>query len=188
MPKQSEVLSLLNSLEIADPLAIGEILHARGIYSSVHSARVQAQKALNALVDLRKLERGPGYYRIPGCESNYGDHARLLTKSLTQLFKHGDPVIFREHSIKEVALRPDALVLLKKGGRGLCFVLEVCHTETPEYLNQKVTTWKNWDNSLNYLSNLFNHRVPHYDFVIVGEAPEGCFEFNRYIKEVVNGD
>ena len=179
---------ILISARITDPLTVGEVLHEKGFYQSVHSARVQVQKDFNRRVDLKQLERGPGYYRVPGCESEYGDHARLLTKSLIELFKHGEPVIFREHSIKEVGLRPDALVLLKKEGRGLCFVLEVCHTETPEYLNQKVTTWKNWDNSLNYLSNLFHHRIPHYDLVVVGEAPEGCFEFNRYIKEVVNED
>ncbi|MDA8161690.1 MAG: hypothetical protein M0022_02120 [Desulfobacteraceae bacterium] len=181
-----EVLPLVDSLKIIDALTLGEILSAKGIYSSVHSARVQAQKALNALVDLGKLERGAGYYRTPDCKSEYGDHSRLLTKSLAELFKHGDPVIFREHTITEIALRPDALVLMKKKGRGLCFVLEVCHTETPEYLQQKVTAWRNWDKSLDYLSGLFGVRVPGFAIVVAGDnIPDGCWEFNRFIKEVV---
>jgi hypothetical protein len=181
------VASLVNSLKIVDALTVGEILQARGVYSFVHSARVQAQKALNSLADLGKLEKGKGYYRTLDCKSEYSEHARLLTRSLAELFKTGaEPVIFREHSITEVALRPDALVLLKKEGQGLCFVLEVCHTETPEYLNQKITTWRNWDNSLDYISRLFKYEVPHFEIVVVGDnVPSGCWELNRFIKEVV---
>jgi hypothetical protein len=179
------ITSLVNSLKIVDALTVGEVLHAKGVYASVHSARVQAQKALNSLVDLGKLEKGNGYYRTLDCKSEYAEHARLLTKALAELFKHGEPVIFREHSITEVALRPDALCLLTREGKGLCFVLEVCHTETPEYLNQKITTWKNWDNSLNYLSRLFGYKIPHFEIVVAGDAPRGCYEFNRFIKEVV---
>ena len=176
---------LINVL-ITDPLTTGKALHAKGLYQSVHSARVQVQKDFNRRVDLKQLERGKGYYRVPGCEGEYGDHARLLTTSLVELFKHGDPIIFREHFISEIALRPDALVLLKKEGRGLCFVLEVCHTETPEYLQQKITVWKNWDKSLDYLSGLFGYRLPNFEIVIAGETvPDGCWEFNRFIKEVV---
>lgn len=178
---------LVDSLKIVDALTIGSILHAKGLYSSDHSARVQAQKALNSLVELGKLEKGTGYYRTLGCKSEYGEHARLLTKSLAELFKtNAVPVIFREHSISEIALRPDALVLLKRDGQGLCFVLEACHTETPEYLNQKITAWRNWENSHGYLSALFNCKVPHFEIVVVGESvPAGCWEFNRFIKEVV---
>ena len=182
-----DVASLVDSLKIVDALTVGEILHAEGVYASVHSARVQAQKALNSLADLGKLEKGKGYYRTLDCKSEYAEHARLLTKSLAELFKtKAEPVIFREHSISEVALRPDALVLLKREGQGLCFVLEICHTETPEYLNQKITTWRNWDNALGFLSGLFKCNVPHFEIVVVGdEVPGGCWEFNRFIKEVV---
>ena len=181
------VASLVESLKIVDALTVGEILQKKGVYSSVHSARVQAQKALNSLVDLGKLEKGKGYYRTLDCKSEYAEHARLLTKSLAELFKtKAEPVIFREHSIAEVALRPDALVLLQREGQGLCFVLEICHTETPEYLKQKITTWRNWDNSLGFLSGLFGCKVPHFEIVVVGDAvPSGCWEFNRFIKEVV---
>jgi len=181
------VASLVDSLKIVDALTVGGILHAKGLYSSVHSARVQAQKALNSLVELGKLEKGTGYYRTLGCKSEYAEHARLLTRSLAELFKNeAEPVIFREHSISEIALRPDALVLLKKEGQGLCFVLEVCHTETPEYLNQKITAWRNWDNALGFLSALFGCRIPHFEIVVVGDnVPAGCWEFNRFIKEVV---
>ena len=181
-----DVFPLVESLKIIDALTLGEVLCAKDIYTSIHSARVQGQKALNSLVDLGKLERGNGYYRTLDCKSEYGEHSRLLTKSLAELFKHGDPVIFREHSISEVALRPDALCLLTREGKGLCFVLEVCHTETPEYLKQKITTWRNWNNSLGYLSNLFTCRIPHFEIVVVGDnVPGDCWEFNRFIEEVV---
>ena len=187
MSTREVVHQILIRLRIADSLAIGKILHANGLYSSEHSARVQAQKALNSLVDLGKLEKGKGYYRTPDCKSEYGDHSRLLTKSLASLFAtDAEPVIFREHTINEVALRPDALVMLKRDGKGLCFVLEVCHTETPEYLNQKITTWRNWAGSLDYLSALFNCKVPHFEIVVVGDdVPRGCWEFNLFLQEVV---
>lgn len=186
MPRY-DIASLVDSLKIVDALTVGSVLHAKGLYSSEHSARVQAQKALNSLVELGKLEKGAGHYRTLDCKSEYAEHARLLTGSLAELFKtQAEPVIFREHSIPEIALRPDALVLLKKDGRGLCFVLEVCHTETTEYLNQKITAWRNWDNALGYLSACFNFKVPHFEIVVVGDnVPDGCWEFNRFIKEVV---
>jgi len=182
------IMQFMDGLKISDPLTLGEILHAKGVYSSVHSARVQAQKALNSLVELKRVERGQGYYRVLGCEGEYGDHARLLTKTLAALYSHADPVIFREHTISELSLRPDAIVLLKRDGSGLCFFLEACLTETPAYLNQKITALRNWGGALNYLSDLFNCHVPHFDIVVCSppdELPAGVWEFNRFLKEVV---
>jgi hypothetical protein len=179
------VFPVINSLKISDPLTIGEILHARGLYQSVHSARVQAQKALNNGVDLKQLERGKGYYRVKGCESEYGDHARLLTKTLAEFFKYFDPIVYREISIPAISLRADSIIFLTKENKGRCLILEVCHTETPEYLQQKLTAWNNWDKSLDYLSSLFGWKIPHFDIVIAGEhIPVGCYKFNRYLEEV----
>jgi len=185
MAHDDKVLRVMESIKIADKHVLAQIMASQGIWKAGTSAVNNSYKALTDLTAMGKLVKGDGYFKTPDCRSEYADHARLLTKSLSELYKHSDPIIFREHTITEVAIRPDALVLSTKSGKGICFVLEVCHTETPEYLNQKVTTWRNWDNSLNYLSELFGYKIPHFEIVVDGEAPSGCYEFNRFIEEVV---
>jgi len=49
--------------------------------------------------------------------------------------------ILREPEIKELGLRPDAVVLLTRGDKALCFVLEICLNETEDYLRQKINAW-----------------------------------------------
>ena len=177
---------LLRTLRISDSLTVGEILHSKGLYSNPHSARVNAQKKLNELVAIGKLERGNGYYRTPDCKSEYGDHARALTKTLTEVLKtDSHPLIHRELYIPEVSIRPDAVILLTKENQGLCFILEVALTETEEYLTQKINIWKNWAGASVFLSGLFNFKIPHFDIVVEGETvPDGAFEFNSYLEEI----
>jgi len=173
---------LMESLKIADAVTIGEILQAKGPYSNLQSARVNAQKKLNELVSLGKLERNSGYYRIPVCKSEYKEHARLLTKVLAELFKLPavEPVIFREINTP-VGLRPDAIVLLTKENQGLCLILEVLINETDSYFQMKQNTWENWPEATEYLSQLFHYKVPHFELVPI-TVLDG---FISFLKEVV---
>lgn len=159
------VSNIISTLRISDSLTIGEILHSKGLYSNVHSARVNAQKALNNLSDLGKIEKCKGYYRTLDCKSEYKEHSRLLTKSLSKILKRSDAIIYREITVPEIGLRPDAVVLLKKDGSGLCFVLEAVNNETEIYLQSKINAWKNWAGALDYLSRLFGYRIPHFELV-----------------------
>jgi hypothetical protein len=162
------VSEVISSLKIADALTVGEILHAKGLYSNLQSARVNAQKKLNDLVALGQLEKGDGYYRVPGCKSEYQEHARLLTKCLAEVLKLStDNQIYRELTIVNLGLRPDAVVLLTRENQGYCFILEVLINETEQYYQQKVNAWNNWPDSLNYLSRLFKYKIPHFDIVPV---------------------
>lgn len=159
------VSDIFFALKIADALTVGEILLAKGLYSNLQSARVNAQKALNNLAALDQIEKHHGYYRALDCKSEYKEHARLLTKSLAKILIRFDAAIHREIAISEIGLRPDAVVLLKKDGRGLCFVLEVVNNEPEIYLQSKINAWKNWAGALPYLSRLFGYTIPHFELI-----------------------
>lgn len=185
---ETTVSRIIQPLLIADPLSVGAILFSiyPSRYKNQHSARVQAQKALNELVSLGKLERGKGYYRVPGCKSEFKEHARLLTQALTEIIIiNPTAVIHREVVIPEISLRPDAAVLLTKEGQGRCFILEAVNNETELYLNQKITALRTWKNSLTFLSRLFKYRIPHFDIVVSGEsAVGGTLPLKSYLEEV----
>jgi len=173
---------ILQSLRIADPLTVGEILLAKKLYSNLHSARVNAQKKLNELVALGLLEKGPGFYRTLDCRSEYKEHAQLITKALAEVLKlEVQSTIFREITIPEVALRPDAICLLTRDQQGLCLILEVCNNETPEYLQSKINVWNNWQGDTQFLSQLFNYKIPHYEIVPI-TVLDG---FTSFLKEVL---
>lgn len=159
------VSDIIQTLRISDSLTIGEILHSKGLYSNLHSARVNAQKALNNLADLGKIEKCKGYYRTPDCKSEYKEHARLLTKSLSKILICSNAVIHREITIPDIGLRPDTIALLKKAGQGACFVLEVVNNESEIYLQSKINAWKNWQGSLPFLSRLFGYSIPYFDLI-----------------------
>lgn len=162
----SEIRYLINSLQISDKHTIGDIMSYRGKWKPGTSASNNSYKYLKELADLGELVQGKGYFKIPTCKSEYGEHAQLLTKALAKLFKTPyEPIIFREKTIQEVGLRPDAIVLLKNGNKGRCFVLEVVNNELPIYLEHKKNIWKSWGEDLNYLSKLFGFKIPYYDFI-----------------------
>jgi hypothetical protein len=126
------------------------------------------------------------YYRLPGCQSNYKEHAILLTKALAQILKLNlESKIYREITLKEIGLRPDALVFLKKDKLCLCFCLEICNNEFPEFLQQKINAWQHWNGAKETLSLLFEKRIEEFDIVVSGDiAAEGTFEFNQYLKDL----
>ena len=175
------VLSILQSLKIADAVIVGEILYAKGLYSSPHSARVNAQKKLNHLCSIGKLVRIGNYYRTLDCKSEYKEHARFVIQSLAELFKLKDinPIIHREITTP-VGLRSDAIVLLTRDNQGLCLVLEVMINEPPSYFEMKQNTWDNWEGSLTYLSELFKYKIPHFEIVPITDL----VGFKSFLEEV----
>ena len=165
-------LQVITILVIADAVIIGDILSGPpyNLWKSGHSARVNAQKALNALVALGRLERGKSFYRLPGCKSEYGEHAQLVTRHIADLIKLNLPLkTFREHTISKVGLRPDAICLITKDNQSLCFILEVIHNETSEYFKQKLSTWKTWDGATDYLGQLFGYEIPCFSIITAGQ-------------------
>jgi hypothetical protein len=177
------VSEIVSALKITDSLTVGEILHAKGLYSTIPSGQVNGQKKLNNLVALGQLTRGDGYYRVLDCKSEYEDHARLLTKALAEVLKLSTvkPVIYRELTIDTIGLRPDAIILLTRDGKGLCLVLEILINETESYFNQKVNAWHHWEGSLAYLSNLFGYAIPHFEIIPIADIAG----FNSYLQEVL---
>ena len=187
MAHEDTILADMESLRIADKHVIGDLMAHRKIWTKGASTVNNSTKNLNTLVDRGKLVKCDGFYRMPDCKSEYKGHARLLTKAIAEILKLNlNAKIFREKEIKEVGLRPDALVLLERYGRFLCFVLEVCENEFPEYLTQKVNTWNQYENAKETLFTLFETRIKAFDIVVSGDITvDGVFEFNQYLAEVM---
>jgi hypothetical protein len=186
MAHEETIYGLMEQLVIADKHVVGDLMANKELWTAGVSAVNNSYKALNTLVDAGRMERGDGYFRLPGCKSEYKEHAQLLTKSLAEILKIKiNSKIVREATLNEIGLRPDALVLLTKENQALCFILEVCNNEFPEFLQQKVNAWKQWDGSLEILSQLFKTKIKAFDIVVSGDiTADGTLEFNQYLEEV----
>jgi hypothetical protein len=186
MAHEELIYGLMESMVIADKHIIGDLMAHKGLWTKGVSAVNNSYKALNLLVDGGKLIKGDGYFKLPDCKSEYKEHAQLLTKALAEIIKLNlNAKIYREVNLKEIALRPDAIVFLAKGDHKLCFCLEVCNNETEEYLTSKVNALKNWNGALQTFSLLFETNIKGIDFVVSGEiSADETFEFNSYLKEV----
>lgn len=187
MAHEEKIYGWMKELVIADKHIIGDLAHHFGLWTAGTSAVNNSYKALNVLVDAGRLEKGEtGYYRTLGCRSEYKEHAQLLTKALADILKlNYQTTILREPTIPEIGLRPDAIVFLTKKDKGLCFILEVCNNEFPEYLMQKVDVWGSWNEAEENLSKLFGNAVKNYDIVVSGDIEsEGTFEFNSYLEAI----
>jgi len=183
MAHEDTVLTIMESLVIADKHVIGDIMAHKGIWKAGTSAVNNSYKSLNALVDLGKLEKTGNYFRLPGCRSEGKEHAMALTAALVDIIKLKlDYVIFREPTIKEISLRPDAIVYLSRGDKALCFILEICLNETEDYLRQKINAWKHYERGKEVLSEILGTRVKAFDIVVSGQEAEGAFEFKSYLE------
>ena len=171
MRKEDEIMRLMKVLKIADKHTIGRIMSQRGHWAEGTSATNNAYKILCSLADLNQLEKGKGYFRIPGCKSEYQQHARLVTLVIIEiLLRYPDSLIHREHSIPEVGLRPDILALLiRKGQEGRCLVTEIVNHELDQSLEKKRNAWESWSGATEYLSQLFGYRIPFFDFIALEE-------------------
>lgn len=184
MAYENEVMELMKKLVIVDKHTIASLMTQ---WTAGTSAVNNSYKALTNLVAVGKLVKGDGYFKLPDCKSEYKEHAQLLSKSLAEILKTKlVSNIFREPTIQEVGLRPDALVLLEKNNKFACFVLEVVHNEKEDYLMQKINAWKSWSGAKEYLSNKFGMAVKAFDVVVAGGRADGAFEFNSYLEEVSN--
>jgi hypothetical protein len=186
MAHEDIIMADMESLVIADKHIIGDLMAHAGIWNKGTSSVNNSYKELCKQVDAGKLEKGDGYFRLVGCKSEYKEHAQLLTKALAEIIKLNlNAKINREKELQEIGLRPDALILLTRENQQLCIVLEVCNNEFPEYLTQKVNTWKQWDGATDALSKLFETQIKAYDIVVLGDTQvDGVFEFNSYLTEV----
>jgi hypothetical protein len=154
-------------LRIADAATIADILISTNQvnWTPGHSARVQADKLLSQLAATNQIEKCKGFYRTLDCKSNYDTHAKKLTQDLASLLKKfPDSIIYREHTIEAVGLRPDAIILVREGGGGLCAIYECVKTERPEYLEKKKNAWASWEGALPYLTKLFGYQIPTFTF------------------------
>jgi hypothetical protein len=177
---EKEALQVMKPLQVADKHIVGEIMSDKVGWRPGTSSVNNSYKALMALVEMGELEKGNGFFRVPGCKSEYGEHARMLTRMLATLLKLPfQATIFREHTIAEVGLRPDALVLLTDANRGICMVLEVVRFEGERSLQTKRNVWRAWPQAIPYLSQLFGTPIRHFDFVTNDE-------FQRYLQEVIH--
>jgi hypothetical protein len=164
-----EVSDLISCLKIADDKVVGEIMSSRGHWTAGQSARNNSFKVLKSLADQKLIRKGRGYFSTLDCKSEYGEHARLLTQALAQILIATPATIFREHTISEIGLRPDAICLIIRQNQGLCFILEVLHNETTEYFKQKLSTWKTWSGATDYLSRLFGFEVMNFSVITSGQ-------------------
>jgi uncharacterized protein YlzI (FlbEa/FlbD family) len=186
MKHLEDVLTVMESLVIATDVIVGEVMAGKTDWSAGQSARVQSKKRLEKLTQMGKLEKGEGYYRLPGCKSEWKEHAQLLTKMIAEILKLPyRTFVLREKPIEEVAMRPDALCLIINGDKAACLVIEVCNNETEDYLKQKVNTWIHWQGAKNYLGKLFGFAVPHF-FIAVsgGTVVEGTIDFKDILEEL----
>jgi hypothetical protein len=170
MAHEDTVIGLMEKLEIADDLTVGEIMAGWGHWKPGQSARVQAAKALKNLTDLGKMEKGDAY-RLPGIKSTWTPHNRSLSKAISEILtNYPHSIVFREHSISEVGLRPDALIMVDDGDEVAVIVLEIMHEETEAYFTQKMNTWRQWDKSNEYLSNLFGYEIENFSLISLKEG------------------
>jgi hypothetical protein len=188
MAHEETVMEFMNQVVICDKHIGGDYMAHKGFWTKGTSSVNNFYKGGCTLTDAGRLEKGDGFFRLPGCKSEYKEHAQLLTKSLASIIKlNYQTKIFREHTIAEKGLRPDSLILLTKDNQALCFCLEVCNNEFPEFLQQKINTWNSWEESKDYLSQLFKTKIKEIDFVVSGDiTADGTFNLQSFLKEIEN--
>ena len=187
-----KLLVFAQSLRVFTALQLGQILFAhnpdRFSIGGLRSARNQSQKWCRQEVIAGDLEKIKGGYRVKGCKSEGKEHSLKLSDRFVELYKIPSiqPVVHREKFINEINRQPDALILLKRNGKGACLILEEVNTETERYLQSKVNDWNSWDKATQYLSELFQYKIPFFNIVIAGtkDIPRGCYSFENYLKEV----
>jgi hypothetical protein len=168
---------LLSLLKVSDAKTVSSIIYPDS--KNPHSSVVQTQRQLNILVDTGKIKRGIGWYAVPGYEGQYLDHDKHRTSIIAQLIRIKLPIsVYTEVSFP-IGIRSDIVALLGRNGKGLCVVIEVVNTETPEYLQMKLNAWKNWSGATEALSNLFNCRIPSFSIVVSRNQPDD--EFTKFI-------
>jgi hypothetical protein len=181
------VMALFIILHVADKHVIGDLMvHLGARWTRGPSSSNNSQKWMIKGSELGLLERCNGFFRLPGCRSNYKEHAKLLTWALAEILKFPstEATIFREHSLP-IGLRPDALIFLRKKSVGRVFYCEIVNNESQNYLNQKFNAFDSWSGSLPYLSNLFGgYKIPHYEYLVVGREHPKAITLDQIKEEL----
>ncbi len=175
MAHEEEIKRIMEALVIADDKIVGEIMAAQGIWGEGQSARVQAARALKNLASTNQLEKGVRFYRLPGCKSEYGEHAKLISQAIARLKTNfPNSIIHREHTVIEVGLCPDIMAMVIGGQEANCAIIEIVNHETERYLESKLNVWDQWSGACQYLSRLFGYRIPHFEFIALREGESIC--------------
>lgn len=181
MAHEELIERLIRNLNKATARQIGEILHARGLVSSIESGDATCRRTLNDMVTKGELKKENSCYMLPHL-SGYGEHDRKLTEGLMLLLKNWECVVYREHTIEEVGLRVDSIVFVDGGDRHACLIVECVNTETDSYLLQKVSVWQGWKNSLEYLGDLMAITVPYFVFCTYGRQIRDILTLDQVYK------
>ena len=173
------VKSWMDEIKIATDKNIGELLFHYGHFTNKVSARTNAGKILNSLTEQNQMIKGSGYFKTRDCQSQFKEHAQLITNHLVQIKKLPvQSVTIREHFIESVSVRPDAIIVLTRANQACCFVLEILNHEREQSIEKKRNVWKHWPEASAYLSSLFNRPIPHFDFVT-------SEQLTAYIEEII---
>lgn len=160
---KEKVLKIMQTIKIADSKTVGGIMSAWGVWKAGNSATVNSHKALTYHAEMKNIEKCDGFWRVDS-KSEWKEHAQKLTGKIANiLINYPESIIKREHFIKEVGLRADAICLFIQDGKGKCVIYEVMINETDEYLKQKINTWNQWEEATEYLSRLFGYHIPNFE-------------------------
>lgn len=175
--KEGKVFRVMQVVGIATKHHVADYLAYEGDYSKGVSSVNNSKKLLDNLVDLERLEKINGIYRIKGNKSEGGEHALSLTSTLIQFLKLPyETTIIREKKIP-INLIPDALIFMKNGDVGAMIILECVRNETEMYLKGKRNCWKNWSEAKAFLSQTFGYRIKSFEFVVQREGDKSWERF-----------
>ena len=123
------------------------------------------------------------FYKLAHLEGNHPPHSQALTDALIDiLLVNPDTDIYRERKT-ELALIPDAIVILKKNNLVKCLLVEAMNTEDdPTY---KVNLWKTHPDSLRILSEITGIEIENIEIAVVGkEAPKGTIPLTTILEDL----
>ena len=148
------------------------------------SARNQAHKVLDQLALINRIQKGKSFYAVKDYQGEYKEHDRLVTQIIARLISVRLPItVLREVSF-HIGLRSDIVTLIGKAAKGACAIIEVANNETPVYINQKITAWRNWRGAEENLSKLFNARITYFSIVLYGISHPEATDFETFLEEV----
>jgi len=183
MAHEELTTQIIDWLKVFTMKQAGKVAHARGVGSSVGSAQAILSRNIKPMVELGQLNKDGSVYTLPGLTGT-GEHALKITDAIIEVVSRWDADVRREHRIKEVALQPDVMMLVRNGERKCCLIIEVMQTETEQYFAQKKSTWEGWKDNNYYLSGLFGVEVPYFHLVTYGKEVNGVLTLEEAISRM----
>lgn len=171
---QGRVEGFMKQLQIASAENVSKPMASLGAWTAGPSAVNNTAKELNTGVALGRIEKGRGYYRVPGCRSEWGAHAKKLSAELARILAHfPESEIRREVFVQVLGRRADAILLVRRGNEAACLVFECTNTETAASFTQKAKQWREWPGALQFLSDQFGIKIP--SFTVLGSSALDSF-------------